>query len=102
MCAQPQPAPPLRCSEARQQELLRTAYLCAANRALSTSARLGITSRLLPQLAQHASKPVLRQFFVGNIAAIMDTVASKMRAVWDPPLRVSRKLPKAQNMHVPN
>ncbi|XP_077553857.1 DNA-dependent protein kinase catalytic subunit-like isoform X3 [Haemaphysalis longicornis] len=69
-----------RCSEAKQQELLRTVYQCAANRALSTSSRLGITSRLLPQLVQHASKPAVRQFFVGNIAAIMDTVASKMRA----------------------
>ncbi|KAH9372216.1 hypothetical protein HPB48_003423 [Haemaphysalis longicornis] len=91
-----------KCSEAKQQELLRTVYQCAANRALSTSSRLGITSRLLPQLVQHASKPAVRQFFVGNIAAIMDTVASKMRAVWDPPLRGTWKLPEAQNMHVPN
>ncbi|KAH7949250.1 hypothetical protein HPB49_006638 [Dermacentor silvarum] len=74
--------PPLRrCSEAKQQQLLTTAYKCAATlRGLPTSARLSIASKLLPQLLRHSPKSSLRQFFVDNVAAIVDTVASKIRS----------------------
>ncbi|KAK8776726.1 hypothetical protein V5799_029934 [Amblyomma americanum] len=70
-----------RCSEAKQQQLLTTAYKCAASlRGLPTSARLSIASRLLPQLLRHSSKSSLQHFFVDNVGAITDTVASKIRA----------------------
>ncbi|XP_070379748.1 DNA-dependent protein kinase catalytic subunit-like isoform X1 [Dermacentor albipictus] len=70
-----------RCTEAKQQQLLTTAYKCAATlHGLPTSARLSIASKLLPQLLRHSSKSSLRQFFVDNVTAIVDTVASKIRS----------------------
>lgn len=70
-----------RSSEAKQQQLLNTAYKCAAIlRGLPTSARLSIASRLLPQLLRHSSKSSLQHFFVDNVGAIADVVASKIRS----------------------
>uniref|UniRef100_A0A131YHX4 DNA-dependent protein kinase catalytic subunit n=1 Tax=Rhipicephalus appendiculatus TaxID=34631 RepID=A0A131YHX4_RHIAP len=70
-----------RCSEAKQLQLLNTAYKCAATlRGLPTPARLSIASKLLPQLLKHSSKSSLRQFFVENVVAIVDTVGSKIRS----------------------
>ncbi|KAL3172466.1 hypothetical protein MRX96_043377 [Rhipicephalus microplus] len=59
------------CSEAKQLQLLNSAYKCAATlRGLPTPARLSIASKLLPQLLKHSSKSSLRQFFVENVVAI--------------------------------